>query len=568
MLGPVWAQIGLRGARRGWLHWLRYGYAGGQLGLYALLIYPFLFVNRHPDKFDWKEVAARFTDTNAVFVQLWLWLQVLVTVGVSVPLIAGEVAEEKERGTLALLLTTQLESWHLLVGKLLGRGLQLLAILLTGLPLYCFAAAWVGVGPHYLAAQVVLLVLWVYAAGAAALLTSVWCRTARGAVLGLFAGVVLGVTGLLAAWWVLGEVASRRQPAWAAARAAEALAPVEFLLNCLNPLALVQWEKTGFPLGLRLAELTLFYGGLGSVCLVVAVWRLRPAYARSLEQAGRRGVWRWRPAVANEPVLWREHHVAGLAAGLLRGPPWLLALAVAAVTAVLAWVAFGVLGGGATGLPVPPEGVFLVVVLLGVAAVAAVRSAGAISGERERGTWEPLLLTPLTPRELIEEKFQGIVWACSPAVLVPTVPAFVVAALAKADGGWVLTLLMAPVHLWFLQRWMIATGLYNSAVPGPTWLSLARTLLAGLGGAVVIYLMAAVGAMAVLAFGCVCGGLRALDWLDRGGPAPVGGIVLYVVAASLIFEWGSRNYRQQAITRLKDAEKPLNWLRLPAHRWR
>src|SRR5207244_4891266 len=77
----------------------------------------------------------------------------------------------------------------------------------------------------------------------------------------------------------------------------------------------------------RLLAVALAWGGGGVVCLALACWRLRPAYARQLEAAGRRkrAVQARRPPVGDEPVLWREEHVVGVAplAGLRRVPRWL-----------------------------------------------------------------------------------------------------------------------------------------------------------------------------------------------------------------------------------------------------
>ena len=61
------------------------------------------------------------------------------------------------------------------------------------------------------------------------------------------------------------------------------------LLHSLDPLALVptDWynlEQLEMPPRFSLAALV--YGVLGSLFLSLAVWRLRPAYAKQVEQAG------------------------------------------------------------------------------------------------------------------------------------------------------------------------------------------------------------------------------------------------------------------------------------------
>src|SRR5207253_8953302 len=62
--------------------------------------------------------------------------------------VAGAIAEEKERGTLELLCTTQLRSHEIVLGKLFARLVHLTGLLLTGLPILCLALFWGGVDPH------------------------------------------------------------------------------------------------------------------------------------------------------------------------------------------------------------------------------------------------------------------------------------------------------------------------------------------------------------------------------------------------------------------------------------
>ena len=68
--------------------------------------------------------------------------------------------------------------------------------------------------------------------------------------------------------------------------------------------------------------------------------------------------------------------------------------------------------------------------------MAGVRSAGTISGERERGTWDLLLLTPVSAAELVGEKFQGIQAACLPWLLAVALPPVAVALLATDEPFW------------------------------------------------------------------------------------------------------------------------------------
>jgi hypothetical protein len=271
---------------------------------------------------------------------------------------------------------------------------------------------------------------------------------------------------------------------------------VDWLLTCLDPLTLLRAEQQGLDSWWRLAEAALLFGGLGSACLLLAVWRLRPAYMRSLERpAARRGVWRPRPAVGEEPVRWCEQHVVGLAAGSRwRRTRWLSLAAAALTSGLLAWEVFCVLSpGGFEYL----QFVYAVGMTAGVAVVAGVRSAGAISGERERGTWDLLLLSPMSATDLVREKFQGIQAACLPwlfAAAVP-LPLFEAAMFIGRSSFWPGVLVLLTVYLWFVLRWAVSAGLGSSAAAQTSWRSLVKTLgvtgpgiiLSVFGGCFVVY---------------------------------------------------------------------------------
>jgi hypothetical protein len=107
MLGFLWYQVSVGGTWGPWLLLLRYGYAAGQLIL-------FLMTNRFtvvqdPGSFEALPTQSELLFAGGMrFLQRWPWLQRGVVLAAGVPLVAGEITAEKQRGTLALLLTTQL----------------------------------------------------------------------------------------------------------------------------------------------------------------------------------------------------------------------------------------------------------------------------------------------------------------------------------------------------------------------------------------------------------------------------------------------------------------------------
>src|SRR5206468_1762416 len=81
--------------------------------------------------------------------------------------------DEKRRGTLQYLLTTDLDTRHIILGKLLGRVAQVLLVALAGLPLFALWAGFGGVEPLTLLFVAAVLIAPLFALGSATVLASV-----------------------------------------------------------------------------------------------------------------------------------------------------------------------------------------------------------------------------------------------------------------------------------------------------------------------------------------------------------------------------------------------------------
>jgi hypothetical protein len=196
-------------------------------------------------------------------------------------------------------------------------------------------------------------------------------------------------------------------------------------------------------------------------------------------------------------VRWRERHVDGLAPlpSLRRVPKWLALCLTAAATitsallilfwylhparslvdigrALLSFDLFGV----ADLVPGAEEG-FLIqvaIVMLLASLVVGIRCSGTITGERERKTWESLLLTPLTARELVGGKLWGVMGASHDYVLVYAASALPLAALA---GPLALLYTLLGLGITVLAMYFVGTaGLWCSVKAKNSWRSLLSTM--------------------------------------------------------------------------------------------
>src|SRR5262249_2360617 len=125
------------------------------------------------------------------FVQTFIVQQLILLILITPVLTAGAVTDEKTRGTLQYLLTTDLLSWHIILGKLLRRLAQLAIPALRGPPLLSCVGTCAAGPPLALRCMVAVSVLPLLALGSASILASVWCRQTRDAVLGLYAAATV-----------------------------------------------------------------------------------------------------------------------------------------------------------------------------------------------------------------------------------------------------------------------------------------------------------------------------------------------------------------------------------------
>ena len=109
----------------------------------------------------------------------------------------------------------------------------------------------------------------------------------------------------------------------------------------------------------------------------------------------------------------------------------------------------------------------------------AIRAAGSVSGERERKTWDSLLLTPLDTWDLVVDKRTGAVERFLPHLVAYALPAFIVAiCLGFNAAAWT----VAVIIIAFAQMYyMASTGVWCSVKASNSWRSLFATIASGYG---------------------------------------------------------------------------------------
>jgi ABC-type transport system involved in multi-copper enzyme maturation permease subunit len=381
-------------------------------------------------------VRAQQTEFVADYLGGVLKIQLLVILAIVPALTAGSLGQEKERGTLFALFGTQLSSQQILLGKLLGRLFLIVPLLLTALPPLLFVTTIIERSPTTifvaLGQEAVLAVV----LGAFCLLIAIWVHRASDAIIASY--LVLGIGYLLI-------------------RNLTGLAPLADLLDPATNLQNLLAHGSLLPF---VTHLALWASG-GLLCLALAWEHLRKVCLENRDKTPRRRIWAYRPAVGENPIRWRECHVIGLAPMpiLRRVPRWTAVLVVFASSILFAAI---IAESHASGLmkqlvgsnagrdedartravrdAVPTMG--LTFILLATSVIG-VRCGISVGEEKRQNTWDDLLLTAQSFREITTGKMWGILQATVPYVIAFAIPILFVAAM----GG--------PIALFSAAVWLI-----------------------------------------------------------------------------------------------------------------
>ncbi len=322
----------------------------------------------------------------------------LVTVALllSPALLAGTLAGDKARSTLGLLLAARVSPGEIVMARLTGRLCVLGVFLAAGLPPLVWLASLRGLSPWGLIILVVLPAAVGFGGGGLAIAVSAVARRGRDALLVVY---LLDLLFLLAP--LFGTPLSANLGRW--------LAP-------LNPYQgiwpLADLEETE-PALVTIAVWAL----LGAAGSASAAWRLRPAFLS--DQDGRERQFRPArlPVLGDRPMIWKELYVEQKRA-FNRFVKWFIGVIVAVffgVSMLLAgWVALEPVvqpetNGWALGILTDWLGGSWLIGWLMQWALG-LRAAAAIASERERGTWDLLLTSPLEGRDIVWAKIWGSIY--------------------------------------------------------------------------------------------------------------------------------------------------------------
>lgn len=373
---------------------------------------------------------------------------------------AGAIAHEQSGQTYNILLTTPLTNLQIVLGSLMGRLFFVLALLASGLPLFSVLLIFGGVPIRSVFAAFMVAGLTALLVGSVAVTLSVFRAGGRKAV---FVFVIAVATWLVASY-AMDRVVLRQSPivpngttwltplhpllvleSWTnqsgyrpptAEELVEYAAPVRFYLS--QPLAAFATICTGVSTVLIvLCSVLLRAIGTADVRMQIAVRKWLRLHGEGERTRPAREVW-------HNPIAWREANTRGNAAGAILARWGFLVLALGLAAALLGMYHFDRLPTTlrVTGMASDPAAHFrallhilLLVELAVIVLVALYMSAGSVSREREDGTLDLMLTTPITPRYYIWGKLRGLVSFLALLLAAPVLTVAMVA-LYSLIGGW------------------------------------------------------------------------------------------------------------------------------------
>jgi len=351
---------------------------------------------------------ARF---GAICFQVFSLLQLTLVVFFSLLFAAGNIAQEKDRKTLILLLMTDLRNRELVLGKLTASLLIVGVLLAVSLPAFALTSLLGGVEIQQIGWSLAVTAAAALAAGSWGTLIAFWrektFQTLAYSVLGLvlFVGLVEALRAVFGPQTIAGQWLTLANP-------------LRGLLLVIDPLATMS-QSTGIashPLSYVLAMLLLSAGLSAFTIARLRVWnpsdqRSQPTAPEGVSDARRKAYTR---TVWHNPVIWRE-----ICTSAYGRKVFVIKLAYLVAFLAAAWFASQAPSDELILGMISPAGfAFVGVALLSLMLINA-QAVTSFTTERDAKTLELLLVTDITAKEFIYGKLGGIFWNTKEVIILP-----------------------------------------------------------------------------------------------------------------------------------------------------
>jgi ABC-type transport system involved in multi-copper enzyme maturation permease subunit len=316
---------------------------------------------------------------------------------------AGAICLDRARGTLDQILVTDLSDSEVVLGKLGARLLPVMGLVACSWPVMAISLLLGGIDPIALALAFAIIVAVGVFGCTLALALSVWARKPHEVIMAVYT------------CWAIILVS---YPAWVGIARSRAISGPPRWLLAANPYYLAYSpylapNSTNWWDYARLFSAT-FAGSL--LLTLLAVWRMRPTTVRAkgrgeriprLGLLGRLSRMLPAPSLDRNPVLWREWHRS-------RPSPWMIILVALTIGTTTVGCLVGAMASWREGIPLgggsaaSVAGVWsaLLQVIFGLLMFSAIAPMS-LAEERQRGSLDVLMVTPLSSRTIVLGKWMG-----------------------------------------------------------------------------------------------------------------------------------------------------------------
>lgn len=459
--GPIFAREALTAPRRLRHYLLRSGYV-------AFLLVLFYTIRQATIGFQDVQFSGDIAAFSLLVFQVFAFLQLTVATFFSTLFSAANVAQEKDRRTLILLLMTDMRNRELALGKLLASLLIVGVLLATSVPVFGMLRLLGGVTWTQIVWSELIIAATALAAGSWGCLIAFWrhktFQTLAISVLGIVAAVAMvegtiplvGVDSAVGSWLVQAS-------------------PVRALLQILNPLGTDEGA-----VGRQAGNSVIFLLSLAAAFSLVTIYRMRvwnpsqalrqsvleeespaasehednrPLAPRTHSRVRHRPVW-------NNPVLWKEIVTRGYGSRMI----WIKLAYVALVLLIGLGIGRGESDSLILGMVSPAGFGFLATAIISLLLINA-QAVTSITTERDMNTLDILLATDLNAREFMFGKIVGAAWNAREMIIVPLLLLIWAAFQGLASGLTAEAAIYLVVGYLVLSQFSVMLGLHS----GLTW---------------------------------------------------------------------------------------------------
>lgn len=416
--GPIFIREALTAPRRLRHYLMRSGFIAGLLVL-------FYSIRQATLGFQDLQLASDVATFSNLTFQVFCFLQLTLGLFFSTLFSAANVAQEKDRQTLILLLMTDMRNRELALGKLLASLLIVGVLLTVSLPVFCALRLLGGITWAQILWSQLIIASAALAAGTWGCLVAFWrektFQTLAISVMGVvfFTAAIEAVTIVLGVDSTAGHIVSRLSPYRALAEVMDPLSTISSgIVHVASPGSVVALLL----LAVALASITINRMRVWNPSrqMRMSALETEPAVAaddsKTSESASAPSARKHR-TVWHNPVIWREMCTRAYGRRMV----WIKLIYVLLVISIGLFASQSARSGSGDlvlGMVTPPAFAFLGIGIMSLLLLNA-QAVTSLTNERDGRTLEPLLITDLSAKEFMWGKIGGSLWNAREMVALP-----------------------------------------------------------------------------------------------------------------------------------------------------